>query len=298
MTTTLIGRVESWADSLLGSRTARFLGLLVGLGALAFLVRSFAQAGEAAPAWLEDVTAGRIAVALAGFAAYHLASVLTLRPIFGGPALPIWGAAQLVKYLPVPGSAVLGIVGSTVRRGGTTRHGLAVTVRHALLQVGGAGAVGSLALAARVEDWLGIPSALTFVVGLAACLAVGYLAVRQLGRRLASALIVLTAASWLLLGLTLWHGVALGAGAALQVTAGFAAAWTVGQLALPVPAGLGVREAALLLLLGPELGEVGALTFALGTRVVHVGSDALLALALFTRGGWQSLRGGASSDAG
>ncbi len=290
MTTTLLGRVESWADALLGSRAARYVGLLVGVGAIVFLARSLGSAGEEAPNWLEDVSLARIAALAVGFGVYHAASVLTLRPIYGGPALPIWGAAQLVKYLPVPGSAVLGIVGSTVQRGGTTRHGLAVTVRHALLQVGGAGMVGSAAVAGRLADWLGVPAVIWLVVGVATSAAVGFLAVRSLGDRLAAALLALTAVAWAVLGVALWYGVSGGTGDAITVGSGFVAAWTVGQLALPVPAGLGVREASLLLLVSPALGEAGAVTFALGTRVVHIASDAALTAVVAARGGLRSLR--------
>lgn len=290
MTTTLIGRVESWADAALRSRAARYGGLLVGLGALAFLGRSLAQAGDDALGWFTGVTPLRVAVALGGFALYHVVSVLTLRPIFGGPALRIWGAGQLVKYLPVPGSAVLGVVGSTVRGGGTTRHGLAVTVRHSLLQVGGATVAGSVALGALAERAWSLPAAIPLVLGAAAGLVIAYLAVQSVGRRLAVALVALTALSWIVLGLALWYGVALGVGSALLVGGGFAAAWVVGQLALPVPAGLGVREAALLLLLGAPLGEVGALSFALGTRLVHVLSDAGVSLAMLLQARWRTRR--------
>lgn len=285
MITTLLGRLEALADTLLRSRVARYGGLLVGLGALAFLAQALLDAGDEAVEWLLGVSAGQLLLALAGFGVLHLAMVLTLRPVFGGPALRIWGAAQLVKYLPVPGSAVLGMVGSTVRGGGSTRHGVAVTLRHSLLQVGGAMIVGTLAVAPLGEAFLGLPAPLLGVLGVAAGIGVGWLGVRQQPLPVAAACLAGMTAAWQVLALALAHGVARGEGAPLVVGASFAAAWVVGQAALPVPAGLGVREAALVVLLGPVLGEVGALSFALGTRLIHVASDALLSAVVLGRGG-------------
>jgi hypothetical protein len=288
----LVGRLETSTDALLRSRGARWGGLVVGLAAVAFLGRSLADAGDEALAWFAGLSAAQVLAAAAGFALYHCAAVLTLRPIFGGPALRVWGAAQLIKYLPIPGSAVLGMVGTTVRDGGTTRHGVAVTVRHSLLQVGGATLVGIPAVAATAERILGIPPLLVWLVGVPGGLAVAWAGVKHLRRAPALACLVGIVAGWWLLGVLLAVGVARGEGSVLLVGAGFAAAWVVGQLALPVPAGIGVREAALLLLLGPVLGEVGALSFALGTRLVHVASDGVVAVLVLGRGGVRTLLAG------
>jgi uncharacterized membrane protein YbhN (UPF0104 family) len=195
-----------------------------------------------------------------------------------------------VKYLPVPGSAVIGIVGSTVRGGGTTRQGIAITIQHALLQVGGAVVVGTAVAAPFLRGLLGGPLVLWAVAGVSAGLAIAVVSVRSLPRPTAVGAILLTIVMWQAMGVLLWVGVAQGAGAGLQLSATFAAAWVVGQLALPVPAGIGVREAMLVLLLTPLLGEVGALSFALGSRVIHVASDALLSGLLLGRGGIRTLR--------
>jgi hypothetical protein len=285
----VLGRVESSTDRLLRSRTARWVGLLVGLAAVAFLARSLADAGDAALDWFSGLTLLQVLAAAAGFGLYHVSAVVTLRPIFEGPALRVWGAAQLIKYLPVPGSALLGMVGTTVRDGGTTRHGVAVTVRHSLLQVGGAMLVGIPAIAATGERLVGLPPLVVWMLGIPAGLAVAWLGVRHLRLPVALACTAVATAGWLVLGLLLAYGVARGQGPLLLVGASFAAAWVVGQLALPVPAGIGVREAALLLLLSPVLGEVGALSFALGTRLVHVASDGLVAAVVLGRGGVRAL---------
>lgn len=60
----------------------------------------------------------------------------------------------------------------------------------------------------------------------------------------------------------------------VQASAGFALAWVVGFLVIPIPAGLGVREAALGLLVGGNPGAklVAAVLF----RAVAIGTEALL----------------------
>jgi hypothetical protein len=65
-----------------------------------------------------------------------------------------------------------------------------------------------------------------------------------------------------------WHGIP----AMCQV---FAAAWLVGFVSPGVSAGLGVREATLLVLLGPSLGEPTAMSAALAMRLVTTLGDLL-----------------------
>jgi glycosyltransferase 2 family protein len=285
-----LARVETIVDRALRSPAARYVGLVIGIGALAFLGRSLVLAGDAALEWYASLSALQLAAAVAAFAVAHVGLVWTLRPLFGGPALRVWGAGQLVKYLPVPGSVFIGIVGSTVRGGGTTRHGVQVTVRHSLLHVGAATLVGALAAGPALRDWLGFPALLSIALLAAAGLALSWVSVRTLGTARAFAVVALAVGTWLLLGLLLWFGVAQGNGSPWRVAGAFSAAWVVGQLALPVPAGIGVREAMLVWLLTPLIGHVGALSFALGTRLLHVASDALLSVLVLSRGGWARLR--------
>jgi glycosyltransferase 2 family protein len=295
---TTLERVEAVVDRMLRSPAARYVGLAVGLGALAFLARSLARAGDAALDWYATLSLLRLAAAAAAFAVAHIGLVLTLRPLYGGPALRVWGAGQLVKYLPVPGSVFIGMVGSTVRAGGTSRHGVQVTVRHSLLHVGVAAAVGALAAGPALRDWVGIPVAFTAAVLVAGGLALAWASVRPVGLPSGIAVVAGGMVTWLALGLLLWLGVAQGAGPPWQVAGAFAAAWVVGQLALPVPAGIGVREAVLVVLLAPLIGEVGALSFALGTRLLHVASDAILSVVVLSRGGWVRLRSAGTMSRG
>jgi len=68
--------------------------------------------------------------------------------------------------------------------------------------------------------------------------------------------------------------------------AGFAyvASWLAGKISPGASAGIGVREAILVLIMGPTLGEAEALVLALGMRVVSViGDFLLLAMAMLFR---------------
>lgn len=59
----------------------------------------------------------------------------------------------------------------------------------------------------------------------------------------------------------------------------FALAWVAGLVALPLPAGAGLREAVLVVTLGPLIGEPAALSIALVSRLIMVIDDIVLALA-------------------
>lgn len=277
--------VEAVSDRLLRSAPARWIGLAVGVVALGFLIRTLATEGEQALAWVRSITPIGMAAFVGGFALWHLGAVLSLRPLLHGaqPALPIWSAAQLIKYLPVPGSAVIGMVGSTVRRGGSTRQGLGLIIRHSVLHIGAATVVGSPSVAA-VGARVGIPEAVTTPVVAAAGLGLAWVAVRSLPRATAALVIGLAGVSWAVLGGLLAVGFDTG-GAWLLVAAAYPAGWVAGQVVVPVPAGIGVRETVLLVLLGPVIGEVGAVTFAVGTRLLHLASDGLLAAVSSTREG-------------
>lgn len=294
----MVPDLEAVSDRLLRSAAARWIGLAIGLVALGFLVETLVSESGRALAWVRTVTPAGVAAFAGGFVIYHVGAVTTLRPLLRGasPALPIWTAAQVIKYLPVPGSAVLGMVGSTVRRGGTTRQGLGLIIRHSLLHIGAATLVGGASVA-RLASGVGVPTAVTVAVAAAVGLAVAWAAVRHLPRATAAQAIGLAVATWAGLGALLALGFQT-QGEWVAVAAAYPASWVVGQLIVPVPAGIGVREAALLVLLGGVLGEVGAVTFAVGTRLLHMGSDAVLALVSGSREGWLRAAPGADPGAG
>lgn len=64
---------------------------------------------------------------------------------------------------------------------------------------------------------------------------------------------------------------------AVTATAAFVAAWLVGYVAVPVPAGLGVREAVLVLLLAPVVPTATVLAASIVYRVAGMVAEAVLA---------------------
>jgi hypothetical protein len=267
------------------SPAARLVGFAVGLLALGFLVIRFVRMSPAEVTLIQQQSLPKLLIAMSAYCTFQVATVLLLRPIVGGPAGSIWAAAQIVKYLPVPGSAMFGMVGRAVQEGHSARRALEFMTRHTLLMVGGGIAVGGVSIGVagqRMVAGTGVALGIACTVfGLA-------VAVVAAGRALAWSrrvlLALVAAGSWLLLGVTMWATVGSGLGDVVLVTSAFAAAWVAGLLVLPVPAGLGVREAALVFLLAPELGQEGAIAFALITRVLHVLSDAVVALGVLGLG--------------
>ncbi len=95
---------------------------------------------------------------------------------------------------------------------------------------------------------------------------------------------------WLLYGTGLvFTSKALGLGGDwVLLTGAFATAWAVGFLAIPVPGGLGVREAVLLGLLSTALDTPQAVALAVASRVVFILAEAAMAgvaLGIGKRGG-------------
>ncbi|MEV4562653.1 lysylphosphatidylglycerol synthase transmembrane domain-containing protein [Nonomuraea sp. NPDC049419] len=89
-----------------------------------------------------------------------------------------------------------------------------------------------------------------------------------------------TALGWLVYGLHIWlvAGSAIhGADLYVIATGAYAFAWATGILIVVVPAGVGVREGALVLVLGPVIGTPAALAVAIVSRVAFTLADAALA---------------------
>ncbi len=104
---------------------------------------------------------------------------------------------------------------------------------------------------------------------------------------------------WIALGLQLWLlARPLGASAALipAFIGIFALAFVVGLVLIPLPAGLGVREGLLVVLLAPSLGAGAALTVALLSRLVLVAVDLVLASVIGGPGLLRRVRAGSTDD--
>jgi glycosyltransferase 2 family protein len=91
---------------------------------------------------------------------------------------------------------------------------------------------------------------------------------------------------WALASVLIGAGFAAVDAGVVYLGAIFAAGWVAGQIVVPVPAGIGVREAAIIWLAGPEIGYEAALAFALLTRVLHVAVDGLLIVGAAGRARW------------
>ncbi|CAB4913470.1 unannotated protein [freshwater metagenome] len=92
--------------------------------------------------------------------------------------------------------------------------------------------------------------------------------------------VAFSAATWLVFGLHAWF-LARPLGASLSdlplVIGAFALAFVAGVLAVPLPAGAGLREAVLVLTLGAVIGRPSAITVALMSRLIMILAEILLA---------------------
>lgn len=275
---TRLGRAEAALTGALRSPAARWIGLVVGLAAIVALVARLRGEDVLRSEVLRSQTPLSWTLALCGFMAFQCAAALSLRLLSGRPSGRIWVTAQLVKYLPAPGSAMVGMIGSAVRDGYDARAAMGLMWRHTFLLAGAALVVGSPAGALALERWTGDTVTVLVGCGLAgAGVAIGALSARgSPGGRPWTAFAVAMAA-WLVVGAALWATTAGRPAAVVTVVTAFPAAWLVGMAALPVPAGIGVREAVLVLLLQPVLGSEGAVAFGIVSRVLHTVSDGLAA---------------------
>jgi hypothetical protein len=108
-------------------------------------------------------------------------------------------------------------------------------------------------------------------------------------------------AQWLCWGFAVWllgRGLPGAHGPLLAVSLGaYALAWSAGFLFLVAPAGAGVREGALVLLLAPSLGAAEALGVALLVRLLTTVADVVWGAVAFAEGGGRWARGRAAGRA-
>jgi glycosyltransferase 2 family protein len=224
----------------------------------------------------------------------------------GGPSLPpavrvrLFMIANLGRYVPgkvwqIAGLAVLarqyGVAGSTATAAAILGQGIALAAA-TLIGIGGVWTV------ADGATWRWAVPALLFgatAIGLSPTV---FRAVTRSWFRLAKTpappdLAVSAAVGWLVLGLASWliYAVAfwlfvlgLGLSAPLMSTASaFAAAYVVGYVVVFAPAGLGVRESALVVLLAPQFGASGAGAVAVAARLWTTVIEVIPAAAFWAR---------------
>jgi glycosyltransferase 2 family protein len=259
----------------LRSPGAQLAGFAIGLVAAGFFVIAAAEAWQDAAPLFRQMSWRTIAGALLGFAWFQVLATLSLRALGAFAPARIWAATQLIKYLPLPGASAAGMLGSSVRYGHTPQRAMGLLVRHTLVLIGASVAVGSVVLgdlAAIVWEPLR-GGAIAF--GVLAGIGLAWASSR--GRfvdRLSTVTLALAAWGGLVVALTL--ALPSSITPSLVASSAYAIAWAAGLLVIPVPAGIGVREAALLLLLEPVTGTEAAIAFAVGTRILHALADGAL----------------------
>lgn len=205
------------------------------------------------------------------------------------PAVRVYMVANLGRYVP---GKVLQLAGLTWL---ARREGVSATVALAAAVIGhgialiGAGCIGAGALLSAPSPWNRLAWVLlgmAFVAVLATSIPNTALALQRLWLRLArvdegdllrhaamrgfgARWTLRYAANWALYGLGFWL-LAIGLQGPLSVwvaAPAFAAAYVAGYLALFAPAGIGIREAALVVFLGDRIGPEAALALAVAARL-------------------------------
>ena len=261
------------------SPIARWIGFAIGVAAFGLIIVTFVRSGSRATDLIEGRSLLSLSPALAGVLVFHVAAAVTLGRVGANESAGVWAASQLTKYLPVPASAAVGMLGSSVRAGHTPRGALRILVVHSILLVGAATVVGSASAGTLIggrgpwpPNWLAVTVLLTGFAITALVLWSSTPPARVVTGGVAVA------------G---WAAVAVGMGASfapngdwrtgLLLGSAYCAAWVAGQIVVPVPAGLGVREAALIAILSSHVGATEALGFAVLSRAIHVLSDGVIA---------------------
>jgi uncharacterized membrane protein YbhN (UPF0104 family) len=285
------------------SRFRQLVRGLLALVVLVFIVLAVRSQGPGIADGLGRLSVGTIVLAFAAVVAGQVATALSWRAVLTGlgSRLPIAVAgrvfllAQLGKYLPgslwpVLAQAELG------RDHGVPRARSAVAAVAVLvvgLVVGAVVAVGFLSLSAtgavRTYWYVLFVPVLGLVVLsppiLGRLLRLAFTLTRRPASDTAiSGSALLTSAAWSLVqwicfGVHAWL-LARGLGGGhdrlfLLATGAYAVAWVIGFLIVFVPAGAGAREAALVLVLGPAIGNANALALALVSRVLTIAGDLL-----------------------
>ncbi len=227
---------------------------------------------------------------------WYLVLGATGRPSTFGPvaAAEVFGVGQVGKY--APGAVWPVVVQSQIgeRHGLRWRVILAAYGLHVALVVAVGSWVGLGSLRGTMPEWLRPLVVAGAALGVAVMVAVAHPGAAHRGldrvlRRLSGeglparpgAAPVAAAATvsfvfWVLLGahaMMIVSPLGVGWSSAAYVTGCFTLAWVAGVVMVPVPAGVGVREAVLVLTLGQSLGRPAAVTLALVSRLVQVVAD-------------------------
>lgn len=217
----------------------------------------------------------------------------------------IMGSTQLAKYLPGNVAQHAGRALLSIKAGMGARAMTASVVQETILAIAASVIVGLAMLSLSADGLARLPDAYRPALMIAAALSgLAVLAlvsvrlspdavssqtmwiVRWLARaggvpgfRVALPVLAAYSFNYLIIGLGLWL-VARAMGLATEVdypvaTAVFALAWIIGFIAPGVPAGLGVREGLMLLMLAGTASEESLILFVIAARLVTVAGDGL-----------------------
>lgn len=267
---------------------ARTLFALLGLGFLAWSLVTAIQDPDLTVVPSPPVLAGTVVLVVGGLWAAVLSwsALLSVRP--SRTVARGFLVAQLGKYMPGGVWQAVGQVGHAAGSApGGAKHAATAFVMSVLTQVTAGLTVGAaLTFSSATPTWLRATMPLAAVASLALLLQPGLMRrviglIPPLARRLDTDTVVpsrrqlLTAWGWGVVTMTLAGVIYLLAysapagGIALEAIPAYALAWTIGFLAVPFPAGLGVREAALLLLL-PSGDPTALVAAAAIVRVIYI----------------------------
>ncbi|MGZ4696390.1 MAG: lysylphosphatidylglycerol synthase domain-containing protein [Oryzihumus sp.] len=294
---------------------ARLLGLLrlgIALVILAAVAWAVARNWAAVSADLGKVTGWALVVALVLAVVGPILTMLGWRvlmtdlgsPMHVAPAGGIFFIGQLGKYLPgsvwsvlaqaemgaklhIPRrrSAVVGLI--SIGLGVLTGLLVGVAALPLLLHTSGSGHVGWLVLALPLLVVACWPRLLNRLIALGLRLLHREPLEHELSGRAVLTSVVLFVGAWLCFGVHVWVlatsiGGANGpASLALASVAGYALAASLGMLAVIAPAGVGIREALLVLMLGQAMPTSAATAVVLLSRFIITAGDVLVA-----GGGW------------
>jgi glycosyltransferase 2 family protein len=289
-------------------RTTALIGLIISVATLAFIVREFIRTDALS---LVDWSRPQVWIAFAGGAGgYAVVSVLValgwcvLLKGLGSrtpsvQAFAVHATFQVLKYLPLNVLHQFGRAVGMKARGTSIVQTVMASLGEAALAAG-AGLLIALPLLIQIFDSLFSFSGIVIlggIAGLATVVAVLLLfreriliRLDELSLSLRNVAISATVAFALYCVFFIMYGALSGwiAGAlsleplelpVWPVIGALSASWVIGFVTPGAAAGLGVREAALLIVLGPITGPAPALLIALSSRIINIGGDAMLALA-------------------
>jgi uncharacterized membrane protein YbhN (UPF0104 family) len=258
-------------------------------------------------------------VALIAVFVYLVALWARMVKSFGGPTLGLWEAgrifwmANLGRYVPGKVWQLAGLTYLAAKRGVRLPVATSSAVLHQIFALGAAAVVAGLALSLEATRGFPqelVPWALLFVALIALLTAVPS-ALRfmlrvafRLGGKGAEAPRISAGfgAGWLALHIPSWVGYGLAFGL-LWLTfptlpgvvwpaaiGGFAAAYFLGYAAIFAPAGVGVREGALAVILAPWIGAAEAAVLAVIARIWMTAAELIPIAVIAALGGFRTLR--------